>query len=226
MLDVCDKRNSLKYLFLFLSLMGIILIGNASCIDPRQILYFDNYLLTRTCGWVEQIDLWRTKNTQYTCIFFGDSLIENGSWGSDVGNQGYGGDTVQLLLQRIDIVINAHPKDVYILVGINDFWREADPKWIFSLYNRIINILKNSGINVHVISTLQCSPSLQGNICVTVNTKVSALNLSLSELSEIEFINADALLSDSKGLKSIYTIDGIHLNKLGYEIIYNLMRKK
>lgn len=205
---------------------GLLLSANvfAGCVTPGQILYFSNSLLTRTCDWVDQVDLWRTTNTQYDTVFFGDSLVANGAWpGTNVGNQGYGGDTVQLLLQRVDIVVAAHPTDVYFLVGINDFWRGADATWIFTLYNYTINILKNAGINVHVISTLQCNPAMQGAICTAVNPKVLALNANLAAVTGIDFIDADALLSDVSGLKSMYTTDGIHLNSLGYSVIYGLL---
>ena len=198
-------------------------IANSGCVSPGQILSFDNSLLTRTCAWVDQIDLWRTTNTQYTSMFIGDSIVANGSWGTGVGNQGYGGETVQLLLQRIDIVVNAHPTDVYILVGVNDFWRGASSDWIFTLYNGTINILKNAGINVIVLSTIKCNPTLQGSICTAANIKIDSLNSSLASVSGITFIDLNAQLSDSNGLKSQYTTDGIHLNSQGYAIVYSLI---
>jgi lysophospholipase L1-like esterase len=212
------KRYLLGSLLLISSL-----VTNGACVDPNQILYFTNSLLTRKCSWVDTIDLWRTTNTQYSTVFFGDSLIANGSWGAGVGNQGYGGDTVQLLLQRIDIVVAANPTDVYMLIGINDFWRGATASWIFALYNGTINILKNAGINVHVISTPHCNEAMQGATCVTANGKITTLNASLSGVSGVDFIDADALLSDAGGLKSMYTTDGIHLNNAGYAIIYGLL---
>jgi lysophospholipase L1-like esterase len=209
-------------------IIGLLLLAssfaiNASCVTPGQILYFSNSLLTRTCDWVNTIDLWRTTNTQYTTMFVGDSLIANGSWGVGVGNQGYGGDTVQLLLQRIDIVVNAHPTDVYMLVGINDFWRGASSTQVFNLYNGTINILKNAGIHVHVISTPKCNESMKGTICVAANTKISLLNASLSAVTGIDFIDVNSTLSDSDGLKAMYTTDGIHLNSAGYAVVYSLI---
>lgn len=209
-------------------LLGLYLALNAldaysGCTTPGQILYFDNSLLTRTCGWVDQVDLWRTTNTQYSTIFIGDSIIANGSWGAGIGNQGYGGDTIQLILQRIDIVIAAHPSKVYILVGINDFYRGADASWIFALYNGTINILKNAGIEVYVLSTPKCNPSMQGSICTTANSKIATLNASLAGVSGITFIDLNAQLSDSNGLLSQYTTDGIHLNSAGYSVVYNLI---
>jgi len=211
-----------KWLF-GLALSLNLLNANSACVIPSQIINFDNSLLTRTCGWVDQVDLWRSTNTQYQTIFFGDSLIANGSWGVGVGNQGYGGDTVQLLLQRVDIVVNAHPADVYMLVGINDFWRGASASWIFSLYNGTINILKGAGIHVTVLSTLKCNPTLQGAICTAANTKIDALNTSLAGVSGITFIDLNAQLSDANGLKTQYTTDGIHLNSAGYAVVYNLI---
>lgn len=199
------------------------LSANSACVDPNQILYFTNSLLTRKCSWVDTIDLWRTTNTQYSTVFFGDSIIANGNWGTGVGNQGYGGDTVQLLLQRIDIVLSAHPSHVYILVGINDFYRGASDSWIFTLYNGVINIFKNAGIEVTVLSTLKCNPSMQPSVCTAANTKIDALNSNLANVPDITFIDLNSQLSDSYGLLSQYTIDGIHLNSAGYAIIYNLI---
>lgn len=211
-----------KFLLISFLLLNA-LTANSGCVDPNQILYFTNSLLTRKCSWVDTIDLWRTTNTQYNTVFFGDSLIANGSWGAGVGNQGYGGDTVQLLLQRIDIVLNAHPSHVYILVGINDFYRGATSSWIFTLYNGVINIFKNAGIEVTVLSTLKCNPSMQPSVCVAANTKIDALNYSLSNVPDITFIDLNSQLSDSNGLLSDYTTDGIHLNSAGYAVLYNLI---
>lgn len=208
-----------------LSALGLLLssYANSACVTPGQILYFTNSLLTRTCAWVDTIGLWRTTNTQYTTVFVGDSIVANGSWGAGVGNQGYGGDTVQLLLQRIDIVVNANPTDVYMIVGINDFWRGASATQIFKLYNGTINILKNAGIHVHVISTPKCNEAMKGTICVAANTKISLLNASLSAVTGIDFIDVNSTLSDSGGLKAIYTTDGIHLNSAGYSVVYGLI---
>lgn len=196
--------------------------ATANCTNPAQVLYFTNSLLTRRCDWVSQVDLWRTTNTQYQTIFLGDSLIANGNWGS-AANMGIGGDTTQLLLQRIDVVINAKPNDVYILVGINDFWRSASVTQVFNLYNGVVNKLKLAGISVHIISTLQCNPTLKPEICPTARLKVIELNGLLSQIANINFIDADFLLSDTNGLLEQYTTDGIHLNAAGYSIIYGLI---
>lgn len=213
----------MKRLILGLTLLLMSLAAESDCVDPNQILYFTNSLLTRKCSWVDTIDLWRTTNTQYNVIFLGDSLIANGSWGTGVGNQGYGGDTVQLLLQRLDIVINAHPSHVYIMVGINDFYRGASSTYIFTMYSGMINMLKNAGIQVTVLSTLKCNQSMQPSVCVPSNTKIDDLNASLGNLTGITFVDLNSQLSNANGLLSQYTTDGIHLNAAGYAIVYQLI---
>lgn len=212
----------MRRLILGLTLLLTSLTAASDCVDPNQILYFTNSLLTRKCSWVDTIDLWRTTNTQYDVIFFGDSLIANGSWGT-AANQGYGGDTVQLLLQRIDIVLNAHPSHVYMMVGINDFYRGASSSYILTMYTGTINILKNAGIEVTVLSTLKCNQSMQPSVCASSNTKIDALNAGLASLAGITFIDLNSQLSNANGLLSQYTTDGIHLNAAGYAIVYQLI---
>ncbi len=192
-------------------------------VDPYQIIYFNNPLLTRRAEWVYTMELARDINAQHDVIFLGDSMIAHGNWGS-AGNYGYGGDTVQLLLQRLDIVINAHPSKVYILVGVNDFFIGANAEWISILYIGLINKLKQHNIEVTVLSTVKCSPIiLPTEPASTVNLKINYLNNQLSNLSDVRFVDLNSSLSDNNGLKSIYTDDGVHLTESGYNVVYSLL---
>jgi hypothetical protein len=58
-------------------------------------------------------------------VFLGNSITEGGNWAeffgnANVRNRGIGGDRVEWIFDRVDYLIAAQPKKLFLMIGIND----------------------------------------------------------------------------------------------------------
>mgnify|MGYP000612874016 CR=1 FL=1 len=153
-------------------------------------------------------------------VFVGDSLIERGEWAEffpklSLKNRGVGGDTTLSVLNRIDDVKSLSPKYVFLSIGFNDIRAYRSTENILATYTLIVNSLRESGINVIIQSTIQCSPKRSKDWSQHISELNNALEKFASE-KEIRFIDL-GVLSDDTGLSLIYSQDGVHLNGTGYK---------
>lgn len=155
-------------------------------------------------------------------VLLGDSLTD---WGDDfleaeypkysVRNMGIAGDTAGGILDRVDAVIACKPKRVFVMVGINDINRRVPMDDIFRDYSRIISTLQDKGIAVYVQSTLYTSDYGLRHC----QEGVTDLNRRLVEYclqKKAVFIDLNLHLAPNQQLKDEFTVDGTHLNAVGY----------
>lgn len=165
------------------------------------------------------------QNQSATNVLVGDSITAAWPWQnllakSDIANRGVSGDTSSLILQRMDGILAVNPKKAFLMFGINDFGRGADPEQVFNNYKKIIEILQNANIKVIVSSTIKCNANqiyLQPQV---INQKVDILNTKLKNFCQakgITFVDVNEKLSGANGLNEKYTPDGVHLNYAGYQ---------
>lgn len=159
-------------------------------------------------------------------VLVGDSITAAWPWQellakSDIANRGVSGDTSTQILQRMNGILEVKPKKAFLMFGINDFGRGADPEQVFKNYETIVEILQNAKVRVIISSTIKCSANqiyLQSQI---INQKVDRLNAKLRDFSRnhgIIFVDINQKLSDSNGgLNKRYTVDGVHLNYEAYK---------
>lgn len=219
----------LKLLLLMLCFINEVACSSI-CLDPLEIIHYDNILLDRRCLWFDQVNEFKKSNEQADIVMIGDSITEHGNWekisnSSRIINRGLGGDTTALVLERMDSIFSINASTAYIMLGINDLYRINNIDLIYLNYSKIINQLLSKNINVIILSTLQCNSSLETSRCPDIHNNIKSLNLKLSKTENSTFIDLNKELSDSNGLKLQYTSDGIHLNSSGYSIIYNLINQ-
>ena len=198
------------------------------CSDPNEIIYYSNPLLNRKCYWFDRVNEFKKSGEQASIVMIGDSITQHGNWNeifnsNDVANRGIGGDTAALILERVGSIYSVNPSTAYIMVGINDFYRGASVDEVLTSYNLIINGLLHRNIRVNVLSTLYCNSKMNLPVCKEANIKIGELNTRLSLMDNIRFIDLNIDLSERNELKKEYTIDGIHLNKDGYDLISTLL---
>ncbi len=172
-------------------------------------------------------------------VLVGDSIIEHWFYelfldfehqsGQTVINRGLGGDTSDRMAERlIENVVSIRPKNVVILIGTNDFDYDAPQEFTYCNIENAIETLKNSlpYTNIILISILPVNKSvllLGSPVGKRNNEAIDELNIKLERLAGekgITFYNANPMLKDKKGrLDKAYTIDGLHLNALGYDKI-------
>ena len=143
---------------------------------------------------------------------------------NQVINYGINGDTVEGVLMRLDSLIAAHPKKVFLLISTNNFINDANatPEQVWETYRKILICLrtKTPETELYVISTLPqhpMSPYHEGR-----NPKAVEINKRLVEYASIygyTYLDLAAELTDVDGnLDAAYTVDGIHLLPNAYRI--------
>ncbi|WP_217362511.1 SGNH/GDSL hydrolase family protein [Flavobacterium sp. M31R6] len=170
-------------------------------------------------------------------VFFGDSITEG--WktihqdffvGKSYINRGINGQTTsQMLLRFRPDVIELKPKIVIILAGGNDIAGNTGPTTLETILGNLISMCELSKVNN--IKVILCSilpandfPWKRG---MEPANKIEALNemiLKYAETNNIPYVDYySAMVDERKGLKSIYSEDGVHPNKEGYLVMESII---
>ena len=161
-------------------------------------------------------NIYTTKHAKV--VMLGDSLTARVNWNELIGypivNRGIDGDITKGYLNRLDVIVNLEPTQVFINGGTNDLAGNYSVIEIFNNYKEIIAILKEHKINIYMQSTIYTSyPKYNNDI-----KKLNVLLKSYCELNNIQYINLNTKLSKNDTLIEKYTLDGSHLNAKGYQI--------
>lgn len=164
-------------------------------------------------------------------IFLGDSITDINEWGNDfpekkIINMGINGDTTLGVLKRIDNVIRLEPKKVFIMIGINDIIMGIDNEKIVENYIDIVSSIKSGSPNteIYIQSILPINKNMvvQNYKIKNDNDVIININDQLKKISEDQNIFYLDLypnfLSSASELDDSFSIDGLHLNKNGYEV--------
>jgi lysophospholipase L1-like esterase len=160
----------------------------------------------------------------FEMVMLRDSLTACGNWatlleGYDVANYGISGDTTTGILYRLSDVYMAHPKKVFLMVGINDITLSLAPLPYKENIKKIVNDLMEHNIEVVIQSILNTSQKrfLMDEIR---NVRVDELNYFLKIYcndKEIKYLDINQYLSRNGKLIGKYSSDGVHLNNTGYK---------
>ncbi len=190
--------------------------------------------------WEDNEKLIETLGEKDKVIFMGDSITEE--WGrlkpeffqSPIFiNRGIGGQTTpQMLLRFKQDVINLKPYVVFILAGTNDIAGNTGPSNIDMIINNIFSMAELSmsyNIKTVLSSILPVDKYPWADHIKNVPETILTINQELKSFSgknDITYIDYHSLMvSKNLGLKKEYTTDGVHLNKMGYEVMCHLVRE-
>ncbi|MFD1707465.1 GDSL-type esterase/lipase family protein [Siminovitchia sediminis] len=156
-------------------------------------------------------------------VFLGDSLTFRTEWSElfpekTVINRGIGGDTTEGVLERLDDVTQADPKQIFLLIGVNDLKRKSVASTIHN-YERIVQRIQTESpeTELFIQSLLPVDNHKYGD--VVSNDKIRQLNKELRLLAEdfgVTFIDLYSVFEENGQLPEMYTADGIHLTGKGY----------
>jgi lysophospholipase L1-like esterase len=163
----------------------------------------------------------------------GDSITDEGEWtellGLNVKNRGISGDTTERILHRLDIILESKPKQVFLMIGINDLIN--DGKSVTATlpeYKKILREFQEKTPNTEVFMQ-SVLPVNNKYLYWQDNKNILKLNSGLKELAKefnYEYIDIFSLLSDSENqLDTKYTVDGLHLNGQAYLVWKAVMEK-
>lgn len=166
-------------------------------------------------------------------VFFGDSITQ--AWktlkpeffaSKSYINRGINGQTTsQMLLRFRPDVIELQPEIVVILAGTNDIAGNTGPTTLETILGNIISMCELAKVNK--IKTVLCSVLPANDYPWTPNKepadKIIALNTMIENYAKANNIAYavyySAMVDERKGLKSIYSEDGVHPNQKGYAVM-------
>ena len=136
-----------------------------------------------------------------------------------VNNAGKPGDTTAGMLSRLSKDVYAYsPNVLFVLGGTNDIGMGVSEATTISNLKAIVVGAKGRGIKVFLLTVPPNSSSTSG-------TRINSLNVAIQHLAntyQIVLIDIHAPLSGPDGLiQSRYTVDGLHFNNLGAQLVAN-----
>lgn len=241
------KMNSL--LLLISTTLNILFLFVALAIVFRKggVYYIKSKILTLGKKTIEN-DLninsyYKHKKSQFevltqshnSILFLGDSLTDEGEWvellqNTNIVNRGISGDTTRRILNRLDAIIHINPKQIFLMVGINDFVNEKKSvEEVLSKYRIILEEFQQKIPETEIF--IQSVLPVNNNVTYFLqdNYKLIQFNLKLEELAKefnYQYIDVFSYLADSENqLDVIYTTDGVHLNGKAYLIWKEVVEK-
>jgi lysophospholipase L1-like esterase len=214
--------KSIKFIYSIL-ILSIFMGGKAQAQDWPNLNKYQN----------ENANLAPSAVEQKRIVFMGDSITEFWSVinpeylaGKPYVNRGISGQTTpQMLIRFRADVIALKPSVVVILAGINDIAGNTGPSTLEMITNNIFSMAELA--KAHKIKVILCSvlPAFDFPWKANQNPaeKVVALNEAIQKYAAengIEYLDYySAMVDERKGLKTVYSNDGVHPNKVGYQVM-------
>jgi lysophospholipase L1-like esterase len=225
----------LNTLFLSFTFILIYKKGGISYLAKKTLNIFNNkqdiFNIYNPPGYIHKKSQYELLPKLSNCIIFlGDSITDEGEWSELLGdsnikfnvlNRGISGDTTDRILHRIDTIIEAQPKQIFLMVGINDLVMiNKSVKEIIDKYQQIL--IKFQSVIPETQVFIQSVLPVNENIYLywEDDQKIVNLNSKLKGLAaefDYQYIDIHSYLIDAeKQLDAKYTADGLHLNGKAY----------
>ena len=157
-------------------------------------------------------------------VFLGNSITDGCEWAElfqnrHVKNRGISGDRTAWLLDRLDSVIAAHPKKLFLMIGTNDLAAGVAPARIVEHVRRLIDRFRTESrwTKLYVQSILPVNGRSFDRYAehyarAAQIVETNRLLAALCEELQVVYLDVYAALVDSNGdLNAAYTDDGLHL---------------
>lgn len=173
-------------------------------------------------------------------VFLGNSITERGEWQEilsgyryPIVNRGVGGDNSFGILARMDEILVAKPKAIFLMDGINDLFRKLPYDVSINNYRRIIRMikLKSPKTKIYIESALPINEEMTTAAYTKGRSQmVPVLNEKIKQLAaseQITYINIVPLFADANGnLRREITMDGVHLKASAYITWVNYLKEQ
>lgn len=165
-------------------------------------------------------------------VLLGASLVEQGEWsellpGRRVRNRGVAGDTVADVLARLDPIVAAGPRAVFVMVGLNDVLSATPAATIAAGHRELVRRLRQGSPHTRVVLMSLLPVRREGPAGDAVNAAIDEVNAQLEQTARdqgCELLDGTALFRDAHGrLGEEFTLDGVHLTGAGYALWGHLL---
>jgi len=172
-------------------------------------------------------------------VFVGDSLTHIGTWRQwypsvETSNQGWGGDRAINVLARLDPIIAAKPKKIFLLIGGNDICAGTPGPLVTELHRKIISriVRETPKTKLYVQLVMPFGSKVRyyfGDKCPagykeSIKSVNEALKL-ICKMYNVKCLDTYSLMAGRDNhFKPEYTIDQLHLSKIGYEVWVEFLR--
>lgn len=221
--------KNLKSLVIFIGASFMLLVGILLCVNEQEIIKLNSRL--------ERLE--RYTYNKESIVFLGDSITSRCDLDKyfpnyNVYNSGIAGNMTKDILDNMENrVFVYNPTKVFILIGTNDLvYSGLDNGGIKNNIEEIINKIyeKNSNTKIYLESIYPVNNLLNKEIVETrTNDNIKNLNNKIEKIcdnNKCTYINMYDNLTDKNGnIKRIYTVDGLHLNKIGYKVVASKLTK-
>jgi lysophospholipase L1-like esterase len=229
-----DRVSTTILLVASLALNAVLVGAAAAFVASRGGLGFLRARLAPAAAPTEDAPMpahWRSRTEQHAMtplepgaiVFLGDSLTEWGDWPHLLGepavrNRGIAGDTVAGVLRRLDPILAARPRQVVLMIGINDLLGGASPEDVVAAQRTLLARLRAGAPEAGLVvqSLLPVDPHEVG---VRHLPRIRAVNAGLEAAAReagATWLDLYPLLGGDAGLERRYTHDGLHLSGEGY----------
>lgn len=172
----------------------------------------------------------RQMNAKADIVFFGDSLTYYGDFSSVfpdkvVCNLGLRGDTIQGMIDRVQLVSMLAPKVIFLMAGINDIASSSFEKFVMH-YELLIKRLLEVAPSTVIIQSLLPVNTADYTISCT-NEQIIYCNSLISKIASeynLQYIDLYSQYAEDSSLPKDCTVDGLHLNDEAYAKWYQYLR--
>lgn len=133
------------------------------------------------------------------------------------------GNMTDHVLYRLEEITLAKPKQVFLMIGINDLLQNVNPEQILKNQIQILEKIKTAKQDTGLtIQSLLPANEDRLLLDIKINNEIYKLNHlldSYARKSNICYIDLHSEFLNTTGqLDNRYTFDGIHLNETGYKL--------
>ena len=186
----------------------------------RIDVYFEGDSITRR---------WGTSDRQYRDFL---ANWKQNFHGWNAGNFGWGGDTVQNILWRLENgeLEGVHPKVIVLMAGTNnvgnvppagDAEAVAKVEEVTQGIASVLDVMRRKAPEATIVLTA-ITPRNDGRAGTAVMPLIDRINADLAKICDgrrVRFVNINDKLADRDGtLREGVTVDGLHLSVKGYQI--------
>lgn len=212
---------------------GICLIFLLSAMRSNaQSIKFDTTY--RSSGYVERLEKFKVDPiAKSDIVFLGNSITAGTDWAKlldmpSARNRGISGDITFGILNRLQEIIDANPRKIFILIGTNDISRDIPDSLIVRNYKNMIQRIKaGSSAKIYFFTVLPVNQKTSFKRHSGKAEHIKWVNQEIKKLASKRVKVIDLYSHFNNGedqLKENLTYDGLHLNDAGYQEWAKILR--